>query len=86
MKATLFLLQAIGEGVITDSIAALDSTSANGLLSERPKTFMVTLATLLIVNVVFMVVSFVLDRIKHSKDNHNHKVHPLMIRFHFCKP
>ena len=74
MVVPLILLQAIGEDIITDSIAVLDSTSAGGLSSGQPKTYMVTLATLLIVNVVIMVVNFVFDRIKHRKDNHNHKV------------
>lgn len=74
MIVLFILLQAIGEDVITESINAMDSSSVSGLSSEQPKTYMVTLATLLIVNVVIMVVNFIFDRIKHSKDNHNHKV------------
>ena len=70
----LILLQAIGEDVFTDSVAALGSTGVSGMSSEQPYTYMVTLATLLIVNVVIMVGNFFFDRIKHRKDNHNHKV------------
>lgn len=74
MVIPLILLQAIGEDIVSDSIAALDSTSAGGVSPGQPKTYMVTLAALLVVNVIITVVSFVFDRIKHRKDNHNHKV------------
>lgn len=74
MVKPLFILQAIGEEVVTDSIATIDSTMAISVSPDQPKNYMITLATLLIVNVVIMVGNFIFDRIKHRKDNHNHKV------------
>lgn len=74
MIVFLKLLQAIGEDVIMDSITAMDPVEVNTWSSEQPKAYMVTLAALLIVNVVIMVGNFFFDQIKHRKDNHNHKV------------
>ena len=75
MQLLCFLLQAINTGAIIDTLPELDSSMVGDLPSDQPKDFMISLATLLIVNVFVMVGNFIFDLIKHRKDNHNHKVH-----------
>ena len=75
MFIILSSLQAIGKDSIFNTITSLNPTSVNGTPSNQPKSFMVSLVTLLIVNVVVMIGNFFFDLIKHRKDNHNHKVH-----------
>lgn len=71
MFLSVSFLQAIGEEVISEAMPVLDSASS----PVQTRTYMVSLAALLIVNVVVMLLNFVFDRMKHRKDNHNHKVH-----------
>ena len=71
MLVLLSLLQTVGEEVIY----TLDTLSASGTAPSQSESFMVSLVTLLIVNVVVMVGNFIFDLIKHRKDNHNYKVH-----------
>ena len=75
MQLFLVILQLIDQGEILDSISEMNSFLGNESTIDQPNTFMVSLATLLIVNVFVMVGNFVFDWIKHRKDNHNHKVH-----------
>ena len=68
-----FILQAIDEDVVS---YALDSTSIiNSDSFDQSKNYMVSLVTLLIVNLVVMFGNFIFDLVKHRKDNHNYKVH-----------
>lgn len=80
MQYLLVILQAIDQGVILDTISKMDSLFGSEIPSDQPKTFMVSLATLLIVNVFVMVGNFILDCLKHKKDNHNHKVHLIALK------
>lgn len=75
MRLLLVILQAIEQGPILEAVQEIDSSLGNEIVTDQPKAFMVSLATLLIVNVFVMVGNFVFDWIKHRKDNHNHKVH-----------
>ncbi len=74
MFLLLSFLQIIGDDLIRDSaLSAIDTTNnAPTLLSNG---YVISLVTLLIINVLVMVLNFVLDLIRHKHDNHNFKVH-----------
>ena len=67
-------LQAIGEEIIQEAGNVADTVNFASPLSME-KGYLISLATLLILNVFVMVGNFIFDMIKHRKDNHNHKVH-----------
>ncbi len=75
MQFLLVILQAINQNDVLDVVSEMNPSFSNEVTTNQPKAFMVSLVTLLIVNVFVMVGNFIFDKIKHRKDNHNHKVH-----------
>lgn len=69
------LLQLLREDIIRDVANVVDTpeSMANSIIESN--SVMVSLLILLSINVVIMILNFVLDTIKHRKDNHNYKVH-----------
>ena len=68
----LSLLQTISDDIISNSSLITIDDKSSAILS---KGYVISLAILLLVNVLVMILNFALDRFKHRKDNHNHKVH-----------
>ena len=73
MQSLIYLLQSIDCPVITDT--SLTQASIEHISSGTTSTYMIPLLVLLGLNIILILVNFVLDCIKHRKDNHNYKVH-----------
>lgn len=73
MHKLIYILQVIDCPVVADS--CFTQANIEHISAAPTKTYMTSLLVLLGVNIILIVVNFILDYIKHRKDNHNFKVH-----------